>query len=1601
MASFTDIFSGKTPAVKTKPVQPKAAARGNFTQLFSGVEGRNPITKAQRFYTEQDIRQEQGSKLQQGLAGAGEFIEGTAKKAASDFMSIFPKPKAAGAATTRPPVKSMTLPVGEGLKPEQQARAQEVLRTPAGPPQIMAKLPFMQREISLGPAKGPLGTFVKGSAAATLEFPERLLKSLGYAIKEPGKVPERPQQVYQTPTYQEEVKKLIDEGYPPLAAFTLIGSTTVLEAAFAGGLLTNAALGVLRGIAPKVESVESARTMMGLPKNWTEADLQTAYRKTANIVHPDKPTGNTLAFQRLNEANTILKASGPTSAVERGAYGVARGLMSEPGTYTAPTAPYLGTRALLPERAGAMPAQPFQPARPLPAGLSLREVPSRPLEPSKIEPSAPKLTPAGRIAPEGIKPPVAPLEVKPGAIIRPDLEPLAQEARKFKSAEEFVKDTIGTNKNVREGRVGEIVNIRTETFGRKSPTEFNLDLPRQGEIVKINPQSVSIRVGNEVYKLPPTAKISKDLRPVQSFKEKSQLTDFWKTANQAPSPAEVPAIKAVAEQGLPAGIIPRTPQQIAIEQRISPLSPMITLRGREATFLRERLRLLARGARYGALGTKQSVLKTQRELETMVKELMPLEERGKFLTSLRNIQTPAQLAKQMPALTQTMNRLIDAREVRNLKTLIQKELKEKLVKRDAAGVRIGKVTPEAQRELDKIKDVLTMKRSTALDELDALVQAEQNGMMQFSDEMAERVRLLKIAAGDADIPAYKAILADIRSLKETGKTISQLRRQNRDAEIERIQDAFTNSVSGGRPLKPGTGVVPIELPKNDKGLIASIAKMANSIEDYALAGQFLFDKLERANVSTRYLQGPMSRWFKNTYALQSQKEISIDSAHKVIKPALARLFNADEKTAAFRKAYADFMQTKYTIGEFKDMSGQPFKMTFTKNQSLYHWGQQQNTAVLPTYQQTMGWTDDMIEALDKSLTAAEKDFVRFIGEGDSSFFARFRQGKIDGQALDPIYERQFGTTLGRVEGMYIPLARDVDSPAYMQLLQDMAHQISTKPSAIKARVANRQPINLESGLIETVEKHVQQMSHFKAYSEFINQGRRVFTGDLRTAIRQNFRDGDELLGHIDKLFNDMAADGVAFSKSVKWLDNLRGSAYTGFIGANPVSALKQLVSTMAWAGEMPLPKFFSGYADFWANPIAKGRFLINNSANLRARYDLLTFERDARQVMASGDAKLLTSRGANFKKQTMIMTRIGDRLGIVPGGWSYYLDTMDKLTGQAVPRTVTELEQFIKRYPKEHARAINDFDATYNRTQQTGLPAHISSIRRSGSWGEMFTFAQSAPEAQFNNSISTLRALGFFGDPKRIPTGEGLKRLFIYLVAIPAFLQFIADGFEFRKRRQLSAVGASIFTLGFSNYPVFFGQMATNIGRKLAGLPTFDIGQPAPASILNEVSQDIGNLGDKLLNDASLEDILKVLKDAGISLATLKGIPAKPASRVLTGIAGFKEKPDIRRLFGFSDFSLEEQGREKTDDARKIYNRIEALPEEEKQAAKNALSEEDWELYKKGRQLDSLTGAEIYEKVQKLRSKGKEKEVFEFLYSLTESDYKKYEAAKKKAEANP
>ena len=66
-------------------------------------------------------------------------------------------------------------------------------------------------------------------------------------------------------------------------------------------------------------------------------------------------------------------------------------------------------------------------------------------------------------------------------------------------------------KPIRDGKIGDYVLIASQWYGRKSANEFNLGVPREGKIVKINPISVSVETMEGVVKFPKEAKITNDL----------------------------------------------------------------------------------------------------------------------------------------------------------------------------------------------------------------------------------------------------------------------------------------------------------------------------------------------------------------------------------------------------------------------------------------------------------------------------------------------------------------------------------------------------------------------------------------------------------------------------------------------------------------------------------------------------------------------------------------------------------------------------------------------------------------------------------------------------------------------------------------------------------------------------------------------------------------------------------------------------------------------------------------------------------------------------------------------------------------------------------
>ncbi len=117
--------------------------------------------------------------------------------------------------------------------------------------------------------------------------------------------------------------------------------------------------------------------------------------------------------------------------------------------------------------------------------------------------------------------------VEPGAEKATSEATLADEVKKYKSAEEFINNISKPTRPIREAKVGELVTIQSDTYGETSPTQYNSGIPHDGEIVKINPKSVSIKSGDTVYKFPATAKVSAlDLKEFKG-KSKQELINFY------------------------------------------------------------------------------------------------------------------------------------------------------------------------------------------------------------------------------------------------------------------------------------------------------------------------------------------------------------------------------------------------------------------------------------------------------------------------------------------------------------------------------------------------------------------------------------------------------------------------------------------------------------------------------------------------------------------------------------------------------------------------------------------------------------------------------------------------------------------------------------------------------------------------------------------------------------------------------------------------------------------------------------------------------------------------------------------------------------------
>jgi len=971
---------------------------------------------------------------------------------------------------------------------------------------------------------------------------------------------------------------------------------------------------------------------------------------------------------------------------------------------------------------------------------------------------------------------------------------------------------------------------------------------------------------------------------------KAQQAKSSQALQQSLTPAETTALRQ-------AGMTPEDAfNAVRVEREITPPSvrrlldetPPTRITRQETTLLKDRLRNISRGAREGSIATREQIRQTQQELTDIVKAFLPAEEQGKFLTTIRNIQTPEQLQRAIPDIERRISTILDRRDIARLRNQIQKELKGIAPKRDKSGVLKSKFDPETQKKLDEIKRFSDMKVETAEERLVDLIELTQRAE-DITPEMVNRMRMLRYSSKDLPPTELQNLLDDIKSVKDTGRTVAEAREFNKQTQIQRQAETLADAIRD--VTDPSIQVFPPQNPTFDNVMLGQIRKKIDDYFNAQLAYEFIADKLTSPKKFPNVNEGPFV-----DHTTQHRRQV----AQQLSGEALAY----DELNKGMERAFGKstneiypVLQSTRNVGTFKDAFGKNVKLEMTVDEIIYFNNLLKDPTLVPSFRESMGWTDEMITSVKKSLSPEEQRLGNFLID---EFYPRYFDG-FDGVSISEVFERRFGTAFSPRRN-YSPITREVDQPLYVEQFTDYVQQISTKPGQIKARINNKLPIK-PRGATESAVKYINDMERFKHLSEYIDDSRKIFSNQtFKDAVVGSHKDGNRYLDLLNDTLDGIWRGQRKFEDRVMWLDTLRGYGASGLLGINPTQIPKQLTSIVASMNRVPLGQWSLNFADFFKNPIRNFKTL-QDSSMLKARYKQANFSQELAQARKDGWLEKVSGK-TPFRDKMLFMTRYGDLGGIVGAGWPIYRYEFN----QALRKGLTKTEA--------HKRGIAAFEDNFSQTQTSARMGDIGRMQRGNSYMSLWTLFMNSPMQYNRFAMAALRKTV----KGKTLTRQNVKTFYIFWSLLPTLFGLAAHpldvpnlfnrderGQRARKRVVLNQLA------GGTQYPVIVGSMIYNVLRGAAGLQTFSFDtEPTPFTVISEVGRwstrtinTIKDIAEK--GDVTAEDVITAMQELQKAATLATGIPIdNTADLAKNWWEAFNGDLDnYLKLFGYGDWALD------------------------------------------------------------------------------------------------
>ena len=555
--------------------------------------------------------------------------------------------------------------------------------------------------------------------------------------------------------------------------------------------------------------------------------------------------------------------------------------------------------------------------------------------------------------------------------------------------------------------------------------------------------------------------------------------------------------------------------------------------------------------------------------------------------------------------------------------------------------------PATMTALEELRRVANLGPQSAADELQnrMLVDKPTSPTDRIINEM---LSIQAYARKDVSCQLFKQAYEDIHALRKAGREAKSLEKMIKDYRTEQDKSEVLGAIKKNK--KAG------KLKQMYASWIANWESFLDMVTDKETKEKYSMLNLEADTITyTWQRRAEIMDGVKRIYGLGSNREVQ-------------NKMNAlrNEKYTFTNYALVD----KNTNPGAIKRTGEAFPEELNKLQIITAYIYAKNDNLMDRLlNQYGGQLNDMFALLDKQ-DRALGDFLQ--KEAEKTY-----------AQINSVFVKERGYDLPRVENYFPSKTERVESE--LDFL-NAAAAMSKNPSFTKMRVSSAfVQMKLENpfGILFT---HIDRAADYTFKAEKLNQIRRVFKSPvLKPAIIEQVGDDcyKRMLELIDQFSVTKPRLNYEMDKLGDWLTN---NYVKGAIALKPTIAVKQLISAINYAENMPATQWVSGFTKAIMHPKETVAFMMSGDPYLKARYE--SGSMNEALARATADANALTARGKflRFTDLLTINTRLGD-VGAIMFGGKPYVDYLMQTKGMSKKEAFAEFRKSTLRSQQANTRS--------------------------------------------------------------------------------------------------------------------------------------------------------------------------------------------------------------------------------------------------------------------------------------------------------------------------